>query len=50
MNSIYNYLTSVVNLPAEWKAFELQSSLKKDSDDPGWASGVDDLARILLDN
>ena len=50
MNPIYNDLTSVVNQPADWKANELQRSLKKDADEPGWASGVDDLARILLDN
>ena len=50
LNPIYNDLTSVVNQPADWKANELQRSLKKDADEPGWASGVDDLARILLDN
>ena len=29
---------------------KLQRSLKKDANEPGWASGVDDLARVLLDN
>lgn len=49
-NPIHNELSTVIDQPEGWTANKLQRSLKKDANEPGWASGVDDLARILLDN
>ena len=49
-NPIRNDLSTVSGQAADWVPNKLQRSLKKDANEPGWASGVDDLARILLDN
>ena len=49
-NPIHNELSTVIDQPEGWTANKLQRSLKKDANEPGWASGVDDLARVLLDN
>ena len=48
-NPIHNELSTVIDQPEGWTANKLQRSLKKDANEPGWASGVDDLARVLLD-
>ena len=49
-NPIRNDLSTVSGQAADWVPNKLQRSLKKDANEPGWASSVDDLTRILLDN